>query len=439
MNSQFTEGKIVGPLIKFVVPVFLAMCLQSLYGAVDLFVVGQFGHAADVSAVSTGTQMMQMMIGVVANLSMGTTIMLGQSIGSGKSEEAGDIVKSSILFFGVLAIVSMVVMLRVASPFATLMNAPKEAFKSTIGYVQICSLGMTFIVAYNVLGSIFRGIGDSKTPLMTVAIACVVNIVGDLILVGVFHLNAYGAAIATVFAQAVSVILSVIIIKKKGLPFKLGIVQSKMIKKVVQLGFPIALQGCLVSVSFLVLGSIVNSLGVIVSAGVGVAEKICAFIMLVPSAFSQALSTFVSQNMGARKPERARLAMYYSIGLSLAAGLVMAYISFFHGSLLGRIFATNQDVIYAGAEYLKAYAIDTILVSVMFCYMGYMNGCEKTTFVMLQGIIGAFLVRIPISFVMSRMTPISIFGIGLATPASTLVQIILFVLYDYYLIKKSGE
>lgn len=433
---MLTEGKIIQPLLKFAIPVLLALCLQSLYGAVDLLVVGQFGTAADVSAVSTGTQMMQTITGVIANLSMGTTIMLGQAIGSGREDDAGDIVKSSIVFFMGIAVISMILMLVIANPFATLMHAPIEAFLKTIGYVQICSFGMIFIVAYNILGAIFRGIGDSKTPLIAVAIACVVNIIGDLILVGIFHLNAYGAAIATVLAQGISVLLSLVIIKKRGLPFKLGKTKNKLILKIVTLGMPIALQGCLVSISFLVLGSIVNSLGVIVSAGVGVAEKVCAFIMLVPSAFSQALSTFVSQNMGANKPERARKALYYSIGLSLAVGVIMAYISFFHGDMLGRIFATDLDVIYTGAQYLKAYAIDTILVSIMFCYMGYMNGCEKTTFVMVQGIIGAFLVRIPVSFFMSRLTPISIFGIGLATPASTLVQIILFVCYDLYLRKK---
>ena len=433
---QFTEGKIISPLLKFTIPVLLALCLQSLYGAVDLFVVGQFGSAADVSAVSIGTQMMYTITGVIANLSVGTTIMLGQAIGSGKKEDVGDIVKSSIVFFGFAAIVCMIGMFMIAKPFATLMHAPIEAYEKTVGYVRICSLGMIFIVAYNVLGAIFRGLGDSKTPLIAVAIACVVNIIGDLVFVGLFNLNTYGAALATVLAQAVSVILSSFLIKKRNLLSSLGKMKIHFITKIVKLGLPIALEGCLVNVSFLVIGSIVNSLGLIVSAGVGVAEKICAFIMLVPSAFSQALSTFVSQNMGANKPERARKGLYYCIGLSLAVGVVMAYLSFFHGTLLGRIFATDQDVILVGAEYLKAYAIDTIFVSIMFCYMGYMNGCEKTSFVMIQGIAGAFLVRIPISFIMSRIQPISIFGIGLATPASTFIQIILFVGYDFYLKRK---
>lgn len=437
MQNQFTEGKILKPLLEFALPVLLALCLQSLYGAVDLLVVGQFGQAADVSAVSTGSQMMQMVTTIVSSLAMGTTVLLGQAIGSKRIKEASDIMASSIALFAGIAIISMGIMLVFTKGFATILHSPTEAFNQTVGYVRICSLGMPFIVAYNVIGSIFRGIGDSKTPLKTVAIACVVNIIADLVFVAGFKMHAYGAALATVLAQGVSVVLSLWIIKRQGLPFQLGNVHQKYVFKVLQLGFPIALQESLVSVSFLTIASIVNSLGVIVSAGVGVAEKICAFIMLVPSVFSQSLSAFVSQNMGANQPKRARKAMYYGMAASFIVDLVMAYLAFFQGDLLSSIFASDTNVIYASSQYLKAYAIDTLLVSFLFCFIGYMNGQEKTTFVMVQGIIGAFCVRIPVSYFMRHLTPVSIFKIGLATPCSTIVQILLFIAYDFYLRKKS--
>ena len=428
-KNTFTEGKIFAPLMRFALPVLLALCLQAMYGAVDLLVVGQFGTAADVSAVATGSQMMQMLTAVVTGLAMGTTILLGQAIGQKRLEEAGNIIGSSICFFALLAIGITFVMLFVTNPFTDFMQAPPEAFAKTVSYVKICTLGAVFIVAYNLLGSVFRGMGDSKTPLLTVAAACVFNIAGDLFFVAVLGMEADGAAIATVLAQAFSVVLCIWVVHKKGLPFPFSIrnirFRSSLIGRIVKLGFPIALQDGLVSVSFLAIIAIVNGLGVVASAGVGVAEKLCAFIMLVPSAFSQSLSAFVAQNIGAGKEKRAKKAMGCGMAASLLAGAVMSYLSFFHGDMLAGIFSQDREVILAAFDYLRAYAIDTLFVSFLFCFIGYFNGCGRTTFVMVQGITGAFFIRIPVSYLLSRIEPVSLFLVGLATPCSTLVQITL--------------
>lgn len=441
-HQSFTEGKILSPLIRFALPILLALFLQAMYGAVDLLIVGQFGTPADVSAVATGSQIMQTITTVLVGLSMGITILIGQRIGEGRPQEAGRAVGSGICLFTSVALVLTLLMLLFSKSLAALMHAPEAAFDQTVAYVQICSAGTVFIVAYNVLGSIFRGIGDSKVPLITVAIACVFNIVGDLLFVAVFHMAAAGAALATVIAQAASVLLSFFVIRRRKLPFtltkKLVCFDWRMIRKILFLGVPIAFQDLLVSISFLVIMAIVNSLGLIASAGVGVAEKLCAFIMLVPSAYMQSMSAFVAQNIGARKAERAKKALLYSILSSLAAGLLMAYLSFFHGSLLASVFAGDAEVITAAADYLKAYSIDCILVSFLFCFVGYFNGCEKTTFVMLQGVIGAFCVRVPVSYLMSRIPGVSLFHIGLATPASTTIQILLCLFY-YQLLRRAEK
>jgi len=312
-----------------------------------------------------------------------------------------------------------------------------------VAYVVICSAGTVFIVAYNLVGSIFRGIGDSKVPLMTVAIACVLNIAGDLLLVAVFHMGAAGAAWATVFAQAVSVLLSLLIIRRRQLPFTFTVKSIRPVKayigETLKLGTPIALQDLLVSVSFLVIIAIVNTLGLTASAGVGVAEKMCGFLMLVPSAYMQSMSAFVAQNMGARKPERARKALWCGIASSLAMGVVMCVVTFFRGDLLAGIFAKDAAVIAAAAEYLKAYGIDCLLVSFLFCFIGYFNGCGSTKFVMLQGIVGAFGVRIPVSWLMSKQVPVSLFRIGLATPASTVVQIVLCMIWFILLRRRQDQ
>ena len=297
-TRNFTQGKIFSPLIRFALPVLLALFLQAMYGAVDLLVVGQFGTAAGVSAVSTGSQIMQTLTIVIVGLSMGITILVGQRIGEKRFRDAGRAIGSGIALFAAIAAGLTVVMILAADSLAVLMRAPSEAAQGTVSYVQICSAGSIFIGAFNVIGSIFRGIGDSKMPLITVAIACVVNIGGDLLLVGALRMDVTGAAIATVAAQAVSVLLSLLIIRKRALPFSFSKkdirFDRRLIGKIVKLGSPIALQGLLVSISFLVILAIVNALGLTASAGIGVAEKLCAFIMLVPSAYMQSMSAFVA-------------------------------------------------------------------------------------------------------------------------------------------------
>lgn len=428
-TQNFTEGKIFAPLIRFVGPVLLALLLQTMYGAIDLMVVGQFGTSADVSAVSTGSMVMQTVMVVITGLAMGLTVLVGHKIGEGLREDAGNIIGSGIWLFGVLAVVLSVLMVFAAPSMAKLMQAPVEALDKTISYITICSAGAIFIVAYNLVGSIFRGIGDSVMPLVTVAIACVLNIIGDLVFVALFHMGTAGAAIATVFAQAVSVALSLLLIRRREMPFSLKArairPSGKLIRQILILGIPIALQDLLVSISFLAITAIVNSLGLIASAGVGVAEKLCGFVMLVPSAYMQAMSAFVAQNMGAGKPQRAQKALLCGIASSLVVGAVMGYLSFFRGDLLAGLFAKDAAVISAAAEYLKAYAIDCLLTSFLFCFIGYFNGTGNTIFVMLQGIIGSFGVRLPVSWIVCRQAGANLFRIGLATPASSLVQIIL--------------
>lgn len=442
-TQNFTKGNILTSLVRFALPVLAALFLQTMYGAVDMLVVGRFATAADVSAVSTGSWLMQLITSFVVGIAMGTTVLLGRRLGEGKPEEAGKIIGSSIVLFAIIGVVITFFMELCAVPVAQIMRTPIEAFDATVLYVRICSAGSVFIVAYNVLGSIFRGIGDSRMPLVTVAIACVFNIAGDFLLVGVFGMATAGAAIATVLAQALSVIISVLIIRRQKLPFTFRrtdiVFDRKRMGSVFRLGLPIAFQDLLVSISFLAITAIVNSLGVIPSAGVGVAEKLCGFIMLVPSAFNQSMSAFVAQNMGAGRMDRAKRALLCGIGMSLMVGVFMAWLSFFHGDLLAGLFARDEAVIAAAADYLKAYAIDCLLVSVMFCMIGYFNGCGKTLFVMLQGIAGAFGVRIPVSLIMSRIKPVSLFKVGLATPCSSVVQIILCVGYFLLLSRRKPQ
>lgn len=434
---DFTEGAILSPLIKFSIPIFFAVFLQAMYGAVDLLVVGQFGDASGVSAVATGGQIMQTITGIITGLTMGTTVLLGQKIGEKNYHSASKAMGASVCLFSIIAVAITIVIFLFADPLAALMNTPEEAYEKTIQYLSVCSIGSIFIVAYNVISGVLRGLGNSRLPLIFVLIACIINILGDLLLVGVYQLDALGAAIATVVAQASSVFLSLVIIKKQKFQFSFTRQHigwhKKEIQAILRLGSPIALQDAMTNLSFLIITAIVNSLGLIASAAVGVSEKIVIFIMLIPFAYMSSISVFTAQNIGAGKGYRAKQAMLYGMATSLICGLGMFFLNFWHGDQLAGIFSTDREVIYACADYMRAYAIDCILVSILFCFMGYFNGCGQTLFVMTQGLIAAFLVRIPFSYFISQMEGATLFDIGLASPLATLISIVLCLFYYRYI------
>ena len=431
--KDFTRGPILGPLLSFSMPILLALFLQALYGAVDLLVVGKYALAQDVSGVAVGSQIMQTVTGLVSSFAMGATVLLGQKIGAGEQEEGGRIIGTSIVTFFFVGAALTVLIPTLSAALAKAMNAPEEAFAETKQYIAICGFGSVMIVAYNVLGSILRGLGDSRTPLMTVAIASVCNIAGDLGLVAGLHMGAAGAALATVASQTISVLISLAILKHRKLPFRFTReeirIEAPILRRIVRFGTPIALQDLLVGLSFLVILAIVNTLGLTASAGVGVAEKVCAFIMLIPAAFMQAMSAYVAQNHGAGENERAERGLRIAVLVSTAFGAVMFWAAFFHGDLLCGIFARGKEVIAAGYDYLRAYGIDCLLTCFLFCFIGFFNGLGETGFVMAQGIAAAFLIRIPVAWWMSRATG-RLFFIGLGVPCATAVQILAcFVFY----------
>ena len=443
LSNNFTEGPILSKLLKFMLPVLFAMFLQSTYGAVDLLVVGRFASPADLSGVATGSQIMHTFTNILVSFTMGITVLLGRKLGEKRASESSDIIGTGLILFAITGAILTVICTVFAGPIATTLEAPPEAFEVTKKYISICGGGFLIITAYNLLGSIFRGLGDSKTPLIAVGIACVINIFGDLLLVKGFHMGAAGAAIATVASQLISVIISLIIISKQNLPFKMSRKSIRLnkgyAKSLLKIGTPIGLQDLLVGISFLIIMAIVNSLGLVESAGIGVAEKVCAFIMLVPAAFMQSMSSFVAQNIGAAKPERARKALLTGIEVSFAFGVAMFVVGFFFGNHLCAIFSNDAATIASAFDYLKAYAIDCLLTCFLFCFIGYYNGLGKTGFVMIQGLAGAFLIRVPVAFIMRQIGHGSMFLIGLSVPCSTVFQIAICMAAYKIFIKKENK
>ena len=444
-KQDFTQGSIPVKMINFMLPILAALILQAMYGAVDLLIVGRFGTTAGMSGVSTGSNIMSLFTFSVAACTTALTIVMGRYLGEGRSEKIGRLLGGGICFFATISIVGSIVIVLFARPIAILLQAPAEALELTIVYLRICGAGFIFIVFYNLISAIFRGLGDSTSPLIFVTIACVVNIIGDLVFVRGLGLNAAGAAIATVMAQAVSVIISIFIILRKTLPFTIhreDICFNEEIPGVLRIGLPLVLQEVLTNVTFLALCAFVNRLGLDASSGYGVAQKIQSFIMLVPSSIMQSMASFVAQNVGAGKEDRARTALKISISFGAGIGIFIFLAIFFKGDLISQIFTNDTAVIARSFEFLRGFAPEAVVTAVLFSYMGYFNGHGKSFFVMAQSLAQSFLVRLPLSYIMSIRPNASLTGIGIAAPSATIFGILLCFIYDrrkMYLVKATGS
>ncbi len=438
-KSDFTSGSILKKLTYFMLPVLGALLLQAAYGAVDLLVVGRFGSTSGLSAVSTGSQVLNLVTFVVIQFAMGITVLIARYLGEKKPALIGSVIGGAAVVFMMISVILFIAMVFFARPISVLMQAPAEAVTLTASYVRICGAGIFFIVAYNLMAAIFRGLGDSKSPLLFVLVACIVNVIGDLVLVAGFRMDAAGAALATVFAQAVSVACAMILLLKKKLPFSISKEDFRLneqCSKFLGIGLPLALQEFLTQLSFLALCAFVNRLGLEASSGYGVACKIVNFAMLVPSALMQSMAAFVSQNVGAGNPGRAKKAMFTGICVGLGIGCAVFALVLFKGDVLAGFFSTDAAVIEKGFAYLKGFAPETILTAILFSMIGYFNGNNQTLWVMAQGLTQTLLVRLPMSYYMSIQPDASLTKIGLAAPASTAVGICLNIVFYLYFSRK---
>lgn len=431
---DFTTGNIFQKMIRFMIPILGALILQTMYGAVDILVVGWFGTDESISAVSTGSSLINMVVFVLNGLAMGVTVLMGRYLGEKKHKILSQVIGGSILTFVVIAIGLMIVLLAGAPLLAKIMQAPDAALQKTITYIRICGGGIIFIIGYNLISSIFRGIGNAKLPLLFVGIACIVNVFADLLFVAGFGWDVAGAAIATVMAQAVSLLLSLFVCRRIDMPFTLhlsDICFNGEVKKFLMLGLPIAFQEFLTQMSFMCLLAFINGMGttpeiqLASSSGYGIANKLVSVVMLVPSSLMQSMSSFIAQNVGAGKEKRAQKAMGYGMLIGGIIGIFMTAAAFFFGQQLASLF--TEDVVYQlkAAEYLKGFSLEAITTSVMFSFIGYYNGHNQTLFVLLQGIAQTFIVRLPMAYVMSRLFPDSLVYIGSSAPTATTFGIVI--------------
>lgn len=440
-ENQLIEGNISVTILRFAVPFFISSLLQALYGAADLFVVGRYTGADAVSAVSIGSQVMQTLTGIILGISMGGTVLIGRRVGEKNGEATGKAIGTLAILFLALAAVVTPLMLSLTKQAVSLMQTPPEAVSQTEGYILICSLGIPFIIGYNAVSGIFRGLGDSKTPVYFIAVACVINIAFDFYLVGSLNLGAAGAAFATVSAQAVSFLAAVIYMWKKGFsfPFRKAYFRpdSRSAASILKVGCPLALQDALVNCSFLAITAIINTLGIIASASVGVVEKVIVFAFLPVHAFSSAVAAMTAQNMGAGKPDRALSTLRWGITYSLGLGILVCGFSQIFPQAVTGIFTGDRQVIEMAALYLRSYSIDCLLVAFVFCMNAYFSGCGNSVISMVHSLIATFAVRIPLSYGLSRMAGVTLFEMGFAAPAASLVSIV--ICFGYFIRMKQKK
>lgn len=437
--KDLTEGSIKRNLIGFSIPYLLSYFLQILYGMVDLYIIGQYCGVESITAVSIGSQIMHMLTVIIIGLAMGTTVVVGQAIGAHNGSRVAAVVGNTITLFLAFSVFLTIVLLAGTTGIVSLIETPAEAVSGTVDYLRICFTGVPFIVAYNIIASIFRGLGDSRSPMYFIAVACVANIILDIVFIGMMDMGAAGAAFGTVLSQTLSVVVSLVMVRKRH---TVSVSKTDLkprreeMKSVLKIGIPIALQDGFIQVSFIVITVIANMRGLTDAAAVGVVEKIIGALFLVPSSMLSAVSAIGAQNIGAHKMWRAKRTLWDSIVMAVGYGVVVSVVIQFVASDVVGIFTDDADVIKSGSEYLRSYIWDTGLAGIHFCFSGFFCACGVSIISFVHNIIAIITMRIPFSYLLSVNCPDSLFPMGIATPMGSLISVIVCIGFYIWMSRK---
>ena len=435
-TKSFTEGNIVRGMLRFSVPYLITCFLQTFYGMADLFIVGQFNAPASISAVAVGSQLMHMLTVVIAGFAMGSTVLIGRSVGAGNRRGIAGAVSTTFAVFAALAVGLTVLLLLFTNPIIVLLKVPAAAVSESAAYMRICFWGVVFITAYNVVSAVFRGLGDTRRPMYYVAAAGILNIGLDWLLVGPLGMGAGGAALATVVSQGVSVLLGLIALKRyHGDAFHRGARPDRDdAGRILGVGVPIALQEGLIQISFLVITMIANSRGVEVAAAVGIVEKVISFLFLVPSAMLSTVSALSAQNAGAGRHDRSRQVLRIGCLICAGFGAVVFVLCQPLAPHIVSLFVKQGDnveaVVRLGGQYLRTYSLDCMLAGIHFCFSGFFSAYGKSGYSFLHNIISIITFRIPGAWAAAVLFPQTLYAMGIAAPMGSLLSVVIcLVLY----------
>ena len=441
MTNDLTSGSVLKNMLRFSLPYLLSFFLQTLYGMADLFIIGQFDDVASSTSVSVGSQIMHMLTVMIVGLAMGATVTIGRYVGAKDGKSVSKSIGNTITLFMSLSVVLTAVLLLCSSSIVSVMQTPAEAVDGTKAYLTVCFIGIPFITAYNIISSIFRGLGDSKSPMYFIAIACGANIGLDYLLIGALDMGPVGAALGTTVSQAISVVISLVFILKKKTDFSLEKTDFRPKKKnmgeILKIGIPVCLQDGFIQISFIIITVIANLRGLTDAAAVGIVEKIIGFVFLVPSSLLSTVSAFGAQNIGANRYDRAKLSLKYSIIIATGFGLCMAVLVQFIAEPLVGLFTPDAAVAVAGGPYLRGYIFDCLFAGIHFSFSGYFCACGKSGLSFLHNVIAIVVARVPGAYLMSKMFPETLFPMGLATAVGSLVSVIVCVIAYFACCRKT--
>ena len=431
MERNLTSGSVLKNIIYFSLPYMLSYFLQTLYGMADLFIIGQFDGVAGTTAVSNGGQVMYMLTVIIVGLAMGTTVNIGKAVGRCDREDISRIIGNTVTMFMTISVVLMVVLILLVRPIVSVIGTPSQAVEGSVNYLTVCFIGIPFITAYNIIGSIFRGMGDSKSPMYFIATACFANIVLDYLFIGVLKLGPTGAALGTTLSQTLSVLISLIYIRKKNTGIELEKSDLKpdkeTIGKILKTGIPVSLQDGFIQVAFIIITVIANHRGINDAAAVGIVEKVIGVLFIVPSSMLATVSALSAQNIGAKKYDRAEKTLRYAIILTVSYGIVVATITQFISKLIISLFSPDSTVILLGSEYLTGYSWDCIFAGIHFCFTGYFCAYGKSYIGFVHNIISILFIRIPGSYLASAMFSDTLLPMGFAASAGSVLSILICV------------
>lgn len=426
MKRELTSGSVMKNLLFFSLPYLLSFFLQTLYGMADLLIIGQFGSVADTTAVSVGSQVMHMLTVMIVGLAMGATVNIGQAVGGKDSRKAALFTGNTVTLFMGLSVTLTFLLLILRNAIVSAVSTPADAAAGTVDYLTICFIGIPFITAYNIISAVFRGMGDSKSPMYFIAVACAANIALDYLFIGALGMGPAGAALGTTLSQAVSVVISLIFVKMRKTDFALKKADLKPDKqitgKILKIGVPVAMQDGFIQIAFMVITVIANRRGLNDAAAVGIVEKIIGFLFLVPSSMLSAVSALGAQNIGAKKPDRAKKTLLYAIFIAAGFGGTVAVVMQFLSGGAVSLFTDSEAVIRLGSGYLRGYAWDCLFAGIHFAFSGYFCACGKSGISFMHNIIAILFVRVPGSYLMSSMFPETLYPMGLATAAGSLLS-----------------
>ena len=441
MEKNLTTGSVLRNVLYFSLPYLLSYFLQTLYGMADLFIIGQFEGAASTTAVSVGSQVMHMITVMIVGLAMGSTVSIGRPIGAGEHKRATAVIGNTVTLFMALSVVLMAILLVFVRPIVSIMSTPAEAVSGTTAYLTICFIGIPCITAYNIISSIFRGLGDSKSPMYFIAVACVANIILDYLFIGLMGMGPAGAALGTTLSQAISVVVSLFVILRQqtGIQLRRSDLKLKrpVMRQILKIGLPVALQDGFVQIAFIVITIIANQRGLNDAAAVGIVEKVISFLFLVPSSMLSTVSALGAQNIGAGKHDRATLTLRYAILITAGFGLFISIVMQGIAEPVVGLFTADTSVILAGGQYIRGYIWDCLFAGIHFSFSGYFCAYGRSEISFLHNICSILLVRIPGVYLMSTMFPNTLFPMGLATVGGSLLSITICVV-AFVVLKRRG-